>query len=408
MPLGDALQGLTILVLVVVGSLIIGNLFARIGQPTVLGPISVGLAVGTAVAACPESIRSVLVPGTSRYLLDAVGTAGLLLLMFSVGTELRGFGKTGDPAMGWRLVPCVLVPIAICALATWPFVDRLAKDGSHKVYGWLFVGIALGVTAVPVLVTIVRDLGIGSSPVARAALRIAIGTDGFAWILVTGLIIVTTNLAAVSIPALLAGVALLVGVTVVVPRIVRRVGAAEQSGALVLMMVLAALTGAASTQLLGFHPAIGAVVAGFFFPVPAGLADASHRTLGSVVNVLLPAFFVTTAMSVPLQALREQVSWGGLSCAAVLAMAAFVSKMAAGFIFGTTRQWPWRGSAQLGVLLNCRGVTEIAIASLGIQVGLIGPFTFATLCALAIVTTAVTAPLYRALADEDTRAVSRA
>jgi Kef-type K+ transport system membrane component KefB len=61
------------------------------------------------------------------------------------------------------------------------------------------------------------------------------------------------------------------------------------------------------------------------------------------------------------------------------------------------QRWPFTTSAELGVLLNCRGVTELAIASVGLQSRLIGPYAFAMLCALAILTTAVTAPLYRAV-----------
>ncbi|AQA01979.1 cation:proton antiporter [Mycobacterium sp. MS1601] len=401
MPLGDVLHGLTILALVVLASLAAGRLFASIRQPRVLGPISLGIAVGTAIAACSEDVRAVLIPHTSKYLLEAAGTAGLLLLMFLVGAELRGVGAADRPTFSWRILPCVVLPILMCALVAWPFGEHLGVTGDHAGYGWLFVGIALGVTAVPVLVTIIADLGIGSSPVAGAALRIAVVTDGLAWILVTALVI-ATHLGDVSVAALAAGAVLLVVVTVVIPRVVAQV----QGGPLVVVMVVSALAGAAATQFLGFHPAIGAVLAGFFFP--AGRLDAgAQRTFGSVVDVLLPAFFVSAAMSVPLQALRDQVSWAGMVCLAALAVVAFVSKLTAGGVFGALHRWDWRSSMRLGVLLNCRGVTEIAIASVGFQAGLVSPFGFAMLCGLAIVTTAATTPLYRALADTTDHSLPR-
>ena len=395
MPLGEALHGLILLVVVVIGALLAGNLFNRLGQPRVLGPILLGITVGTVVAACPVAIRSALVSSTSRSLLEAVGTAGLLLLMFSVGTELRSFRASGEASSGWRLTPAVLLPIVICAAAAWPLAGRLGNPTHPGPYGWLFVGVCLGVTAVPVLVAIIRDLGIASLPVARTALRIAIVTDGLAWILVTAMVIITTDLAALSIPALIVGVFLLLVVTIVLPRVVARTPR-EHGGLLVIMMVVAALTGAAATQLLGFHPAIGAVIAGFCFP--AAMTElSSQRTFATVVDVLLPAFFVNVAMSVPLQALGEQASWGGLISVVVLAVAAFGTKLASGFAYGLLHRWPRRSSAGLGVLLNCRGVTEIAIASVGFQAGLISPFAFALLCGLALVTTAMTAPLFRAV-----------
>ncbi|BBY63562.1 cation:proton antiporter [Mycolicibacterium helvum] len=400
MPLGDALQGLTILAVIVIGSMIIGNLFNRFGQPRVLGSIVAGIGVGTALAACPASVRGALIPTTSRQLLDAVGTAGLLLLMFSAGNELRRFGKLGDTSIGWRAAPCILIPITASVLAAWLFAGRLGVPDHHETYGWVFVGIALGITAVPVLVLIIKDLGIGLLPVAQVALRISVATDGFAWILVTALVVIS-HATAMSPRTLAVGAVLLVVVVFVIPRIVPRITSLSQGGALAGMMAVSALIGAAATQLLGFHPAIGAVIAGFSFP--AALAEASSgRGFTSVVNVLWPAFFVSIAMSVPLQALHDLASWEGLWCGAVLATVAFGSKLSAGFVFGAINRWPWRSSAKLGVLLDCRGVTEIAIASVGFQARLISPFAFAMLCGLAIATTAATAPLYRALGTEVT------
>ncbi|GAY17452.1 cation:proton antiporter [Mycobacterium sp. shizuoka-1] len=398
MPLGDALQGLMTLAVIVIGSVIIGSLFARVGQPRMLGSIVVGILVGTALAACPESVRSELVSATSRQLLDAAGTAGLLLLMFSAGNELRRFGSVGDASIGWRAAPCVVVPMAACALAAWPFAARIDGPGHHDVYGWLFVGVAMGITAVPVLVLIVKDLGIAFFSAAQVALRIAVVTDAVAWILVTALVVVS-HANAVSVPRVAVGAAVLVTVGLVIPRVVGRCDALNRGASAWAMMAVSGLAGAAATQLLGFHPAIGAVVAGFTFP--AAVADASSRhAFNAIVNVLWPAFFVSIAMSVPLQALHELLSWGGLAAVGVLALAALASKLAAGVVFGAMSRWPWRRSAKLGVLLNCRGVTEITVASVGFQARLISPFAFAMLCGIAFATTAVTAPLYRALGPE--------
>lgn len=406
MPLGSALQGLTLSAVVVLIALAAGDLFRRFGQPRVLGPIALGIAAGTAIAASSASVRAMLVPPTSKFLLEAAGTAGLLLLMFLVGSELRGLGKSGDVAFGWRSVPCVVLPIVICGLAAWPFAHSLGKPGDTEQFGWLFVGTALGVTAVPVLVTIIADLGIRSAPVARAAVHIAVVTDGFAWMLVTALVIVTTDLTTVSVTALTGGAALLMTVAVILPQVVERTELLRQGRPLLIVMVVSALAGAAATQLLGFHPAIGAVIAGFFFP--AGLAEAApRRTFTSIVDVLLPAFFVSSAMAVPLQALGDQVSWDALRCLVVLTVAAVASKLAAGAVFGALHGWQWRSSGRLGVLLNCRGVTEIAMATVGFQAGLISPLGFAALCGLAVVTTAATAPLYRVLARKDAYEISR-
>jgi Kef-type K+ transport system membrane component KefB len=193
------------------------------------------------------------------------------------------------------------------------------------------------------------------------------------------------------------GAGLLFTVIFVLPRIVQRLFRDSHQGApFVVAMFAYVLVGAAATQVFGLHPALGAVLAGLFFP--AGLAnEASQRALAAVADMLIPAFFVSSALSVPLQVLADLFRWGSLVCLLTLTMAAFGSKLAVGLVAGRMQRWPGSTSAKLGVLLNCRGVTELAIASIGLQAHLIGPYAFAMLCALAIVTTAVTAPLYRAI-----------
>jgi len=397
MPLGNVLQALIVLAVVLVGSVLVGNLFRRIRQPAVVGVIFFGLLLGTILAISPHSVNSALLSPTSKSLIDAVGQAGLLLLLFLVGIELRSYSKTTtERSPLWRLLPCVLIPVVVCAAAAFPFAHRLVGPDHNPLHVWLFVGVALSVTAVPVLVLIIKDLGV-AAPIPGVALRIAVATDAAAWALVTVLILVTTDLSAVSVPALCVGAGLLFTVIFVLPRIVKRVFRDSHQGApFVVAMFAYVLVGAAATQVFGLHPALGAVLAGLFFP--AGLAnEASQRAMAAVADMLIPAFFVSSALSVPLQVLADLFRWGSLVCLLVLTMAAFGSKLVVGLVAGRMQRWPLSTSAKLGVLLNCRGVTELAIASIGLQAHLIGPYAFAMLCALAIVTTAVTAPLYRAI-----------
>ena len=116
---------------------------------------------------------------------------------------------------------------------------------------------------------------------------------------------------------------------------------------------------------------------------PAGLAnEASERAIATVADILIPAFFVSSALSVPLQTLANLCRGSGLVCLLTLTAAAFGSKLAVGLVAGRMQRWPLTPSAELGVLLNCRGVTELAIASIGLQAHLIGPYAFAMLCAM--------------------------
>ena len=183
MPLGNVLQALIVLAVVLVGSVFVGNLFRRIRQPAVVGVIFFGLLLGTLLAISPHSINSALLSPTSKSLIDAVGQAGLLLLLFLVGIELRSYSKTTtERSPLWQLLPCVLIPVVICAAAAFPFAHRLVGPDHNPLHVWLFVGVALSVTAVPVLVLIMKDLGV-AVPIPGVALRIAVATDAAAWAL---------------------------------------------------------------------------------------------------------------------------------------------------------------------------------------------------------------------------------
>jgi Kef-type K+ transport system membrane component KefB len=402
MPLGNVLQALIMLAVVLIGSVFVGNLFRRIRQPAVVGVIAFGLLLGTFLALLPHSMKAVLLSATSKSLIEDVGQAGLLLLLFLVGIELRSYSKTSAKSPLWQLVPCVLIPVVVCAAAALPFAHLLVGPDHNLVHVWTFVGVALSVTAVPVLVLIMKDLEV-PVPIPGVALRIAVSTDAAAWALVTVLILLTTDLSSVSTVALCMGAALLFTVMFVLPRVVRRLFQHSQQGAPFVVAIFAyVLAGAAATQVFGLHPALGAVIAGLFFP--AGLAnEASERAIATVADILIPAFFVSSALSVPLQTLADLFRGSGLVCLLTLTAAAFGSKLAVGLVAGRMQRWPLTPSAEVGVLLNCRGVTELAIASIGLQAHLIGPYAFAMLCALAIVTTAVTAPLYRAIDNRVTR-----
>src|SRR6202042_221194 len=158
MPLGNVLQALIMLAVVLIGSVLFGNLFRRIKQPAVVGVIFFGIVMGTVLALTPHSIKSVLLSPTSKSLIDAVGQAGLLLLMFLVGIELRAYSKTTERSPLWQLLPCVLIPVVVCAAAAFPFAHRMVGPDHNPLHVWLFVGVALSVTAVPVLVLIMKDL----------------------------------------------------------------------------------------------------------------------------------------------------------------------------------------------------------------------------------------------------------
>src|SRR6202789_1229439 len=153
MQLGNGLQALIMLAVVLVSSVLVGNLFRRIRQPAVVGVIAFGLLLGTILAVLPHSIKSMLLSATSKSLIDDVGQAGLLLLLFLVGIELRSYSRQQtERSPLWHLLPCVLIPVVVGAAEAFPFAHKMAGPDHNPMHVWLFIGVALSVPAVPVLV----------------------------------------------------------------------------------------------------------------------------------------------------------------------------------------------------------------------------------------------------------------
>ena len=296
----------------------------------------------------------------------------------------------------------------VCTLAVAPVARTLKGSAGSPLLTTLFLGIALAATAVPVLAVILRQLGVADERIPLLAMRIAVITDGIGWVLLTLLVVTVNSHSRPSVGLAGLGAAGVVVVVVAIPRVTRNFdGDRGDRGALVLLMFVCAVIGGVSAHLVGAHPAIGAAIAGFTFP-PVGHRGAAHRALSAFADAVLPVFFVCTALAAPFQALSGLQGWANIGGLGLLVLAAFMSKLFAGTVTGFVLGWPRREGVALGILLNCRGVTEIAIASVGFQSGVINTFGFAALIIVAVLTTSTTGPLYRwAMLRENVKAQRR-
>lgn len=373
-----------------------GALFERLGQPAVVGEIVAGIAVGPSLLGLllPE-LSTLLVPTATRPYLQMIAQLGLVVFMLIVGLEVE------IVMMGRRkrLVAAVsgvatLVPFGLgvgLALAIWPLY-RTAPGRAPFV---LFIGVALAVTAFPVLARIVRDRGMTGGLVGTVAMACAALIDIAAWIVLS----VVVSIAAAHqghrwtmLPMAVAFIAVLL--LAVKPLLAR----AARSGTLdrlkphtVLVAVLvAAVTAAWFTQFIGLHSIFGPFVLGVCLPrhrptvelLTTRLADASSA-------FLLPAFFVVAGLSVDI---------GALDPRDVLVLAATLLAAVAGKILPTAYAARGLGMAHrdawsLGVLLSTRGLTELVVLSVGLSLGVLHPHLYTVLVVTAVVTTVATGPL---------------
>ncbi|POX37965.1 cation/H(+) antiporter [Streptomyces sp. Ru73] len=372
-------------------------LFRRLGQPPVVGEIALGILLG-------PSLLGWVWPGAQHWLFpDAVlpftsvlGQLGLLSFMFLVGLELDLGALRGHSRVALAVSQAGMVlPLGLGALLALGMYGRFAPDGVGRLPFVLFVAVAMSITAFPVLARILVDRGLYGTPVGALAMACAAVDDVTAWCLlalVVALVSAGSPLAAV-VTAALAAVFVLVMFRVVRPLLVRwaaRLGRAGDGTVLVGLFSGLSLS-ALATDLIGVHALFGAFLFGVITPRGTPRIDASAGRLRAVaVPVLLPLFFVHTGLRTDIGGLAaDPAQWGWAVAVLVVAMAGkWGGAAGAARLCGR----PWREALSIGALMNCRGLTELVVLTIGLELGAIGPGLFTVLVLMALVTTAVTGP----------------
>ncbi|WP_331741680.1 cation:proton antiporter (plasmid) [Streptomyces sp. NBC_00726] len=367
----------------------------RLGQPPVIGEMSVGILLG-------PSLLGWLAPGVQHLLLPAavlpytsvLGNLALLVFLFLVGLELdlaslrASRRAVASVATGSMALPLVLG--TGLALAMFPV---LAPDGVRRLPFVLFIATAMSITAFPVLARILTDKGLAATRLGTFALACAAADDAFAWCLLIAVTALATAGSPVDALVALALTALLTAALVAGRGLVKRAlaRAARASGELVTVLLVAGLLLAAwATDRIGVHPAFGAFLAGATLPrgLPA-VERGAARLQAVVVPVLLPLFFVDIGLRTDIAGLPGS-EWGWVALILAVAMTGkWLGAAGAARLAGCD----WRWSAAMGALMNCRGITEIVVLGIGLQLGVISDDLFTMMVLMAVVSTAVTAPL---------------
>ena len=368
----------------------------RLGQPPVVGEILGGIVLGPSVLAplWPAGSAWLLTPSVIASV-NVVGQLGLVTFLFLIGCESR----LDNPKADGRIVAGVaagsmLLPFAggvgVAALGR----PLIAGSDEHPAAFLLAFGLAVSITAMPVLARILVDMGMDTSRVGRIAMACAAIGDGTAWLALT-LILALSGLAGTAGPLVTVGlVAGLVILTFVVVRpllawLVRRAG--DRALAVV---IAGAAAYAACTQIIGVHAAVGAFLFGLLLPRHEALVERVRKQLyGFVETVLLPLFFATVGLSTVVTSVTGS-AMGWLLLGAVVLVATVTKFVGAG---GGARLagLPTAQSLQVGALMNCRGVTELIVATICLQYHVVNTLGFTILVLMALLTTAMTGPALR-------------
>ena len=385
---------------VLVGRLLV-PVFNALGQPPVIGQVVAGLALGPSLlgAVAPGAYLLILPPAVAPYL-GVVAQLGVILYMFLVGLELntdrlhRHVHSTVAISHASIVLPFVLGS----ALALYLYPRFSTSDVPFTSFA-LFLGIAMSITAFPVLARILADLGMARTDLGIIALTCAAVDDVTAWCLlalVVGVVQAATGTAAVVIALTLAFIAFMFAIVrPLASRIVGRLTETEPQGGALALTVVAVFLAAVTTEAIGIHAIFGAFLLGVVIPHESRLAGVLLGRLEQFVTILLlPAYFAFTGMRTEIGLLSGAGSW--LACGLIIAVAT-VGKVAGTALAGRVTGMSWRNAAGLGVLMNTRGLMQLIVLNVGLDLGVISPRLFTMMVLMALATTLATAPILRRL-----------
>jgi Kef-type K+ transport system membrane component KefB len=377
-----------------------GAFFERwLRQPAVMGEIAAGILLGPSVlgALWPAAQAWVLSPETAPYL-GAVAKLGVVLFMFLVGLEVDPMQMRGQARTTLAVSHAsIVVPFTLgVALAPWLYPLYSSPSVDFTVFS-LFLGISLSVTAFPVLARILMDRGESKSPLGTTALALAAVGDATAWCLlalVSGIARADTSGAPQMLGWVVAFVAVLLllvrpAVRWLSEREARREGVVSNNvlAAVFALMLLSAV----ATESIGIHALFGAFLFGVVIPHDTRLARELQDRMASLVGVLLlPVFFAFTGLRTQIGLLNDAADWA--VCGAIIAVAT-AGKLGGTALAARAFGLPWRQAGALGVLMNTRGLMELIVLNVGLDMGVLSPMLFAMLVLMALVTTFLTTPL---------------
>jgi Kef-type K+ transport system membrane component KefB len=376
----------------------IGWLLSKFHQPRVVGEMVAGLLLGPSLLGwLAPNLSAALFPPQSLSLLYALSQIGLLLFMFLVGLELdtKQLRQLGHVAIVISHTS-IIAPFLLGVWLAFHLYARLAEAGTSFSGFVLFMGAAMSVTAFPVLARILNERNLLGTRLGTLTIACAAVDDVTAWCLLAGILaIVHSKLNHLPIWLMLSGFGVYLALMLLVLRPLARSFVARHranaSHTVITALLLCMLASSLATEWLGIHALFGAFFAGVMMPKEKVFTEAIREKFRPLVMVLLiPLFFAFTGLRTNIGLIRgpEMVAY----CAIVFIVAVagkFGGSMLAARIMGT----PWREATAIGILMNTRGLIELVILNIGLDVGILPRPLFSMMVLMAIGTTLMTTPL---------------
>jgi Kef-type K+ transport system membrane component KefB len=335
-------------------------------------------------------------PADAAPHLGVIAQLGAVLYMFLVGLGLdAGHVRARARSVVAVATAGLTVPFvagAILALALYPIVSH--RGVPFTSFG-LFVGVAVAVTAFPILARIVTDRRLDGTAVGVTALGAAATADVAAWCLLALVVGVAQARVADALWVVLGAVAfvavMLLVVRPLVGRFVRRHGDEAPTAGTIGAVFVGVLVAALATEAIGIHAVFGAFLFGALIPHDSRVArDVGRRLTDVVTGLLLPAFFAFTGLRTQIGLVSSAADW---AVCGLIVVVAFVSKFGAAAVAARLTGHGWRDAAAIGALMTTHGLMELIVLNIGLDLGVISPTLFAMMVVMTLVTTTAAGPI---------------
>ncbi|GLU52020.1 cation/H(+) antiporter [Dyadobacter frigoris] len=393
---------LAILLLQIITIILVARTFGyvckKIKQPTVIGEIAAGIFLGPSFIGMyyPE-FSGFLFPAKSLPNLQFLSQIGLILFMFVIGMELD-LKVLKNKAQEAIVVShaSIIFPFALGIGLAFFVYERFAPAQVSFLSFSLFTGIALSITAFPVLARIVQERGLSKTRLGAMAITCAATDDITAWCILAAVIaIVKAGSFVSSIYTMLLAAAYVAVMLRLVRPFLKKMGDiySTKEGLtkpVVAVFFIILLVSSYATEIIGIHALFGAFMAGVIMPANLNFRNIFIEKVEDVALVLLlPLFFVFTGLRTQIGLLNDPYLW---EITGLIIAVAVIGKFAGSSLAAKFVGQNWRDSLIIGALMNTRGLMELVVLNIGYDLGVLTPEIFAMMVIMALVTTCMTGP----------------
>ncbi|MBK7555230.1 MAG: cation:proton antiporter [Flavobacteriales bacterium] len=383
---------------IIITARILGYVCKKIGLPSVVGEIAAGIFLGPSFLAhyFPD-YSSFLFPPESLGNLQFLSQIGLILFMFVVGMELDlNVVRKGAHEAVLVSHSSIVIPFTLGVGLSFFLYEKFVPHAIAFLPFALFMGIAMSITAFPVLARIVQERGLSRTHVGGLAITCAAVDDITAWCLLAAVIaIVKAGTIVSSLWTIALAICYVAFMLALVRPFLKRLGDVypdreSLSKPVVALFFVILLLSAYASEVIGIHALFGAFLAGVIMPANVGFRNIFIDKVEDVALVLLlPLFFVYTGLRTQIGLLNDPGlwKWTGVIVAVAVAGKFFGSALPARALGNT-----WRDSLMLGALMNTRGLMELVVLNIGFDLGVLSSEIFAMMVIMALVTTVMTGP----------------